>query len=46
MIMLSNAEMIEKLAHELQTLRILELLKDCKTLEEAIDKLRALTENP
>ena len=43
--MSSNAERIEKLARELQTLRILEMLKDCETLEEAIEKLKALTEN-
>ena len=42
----NSAEMIEKLARELQTLRILEMLKDCETLEEAIEKLKALTENP
>jgi hypothetical protein len=40
-----NAERIEKLARELQTLRILEMLKDCESLEEAIEKLKALTEN-
>ena len=41
----NSAELIEKLAKELQTLKILEMLKECETLEEAIEKLKALTEN-
>ena len=41
----NSAELIEKLARDLQTLKILEMLKDCQTLEEAIEKLKTLSEN-
>ena len=42
---MNNLDKIEFLARELETLKILEILKGCETLEEAIEKLTALTQN-
>lgn len=35
-------EMLRELAEENQTRKILEILEDCKTIEEAKEKVRAL----
>lgn len=35
-------EMVRELAEENQTRKILELLSNCKTLEEALEKVKAL----
>ena len=37
------AETIERLAREAEDLRILQLARECKTLEELIEKLDAMT---
>ena len=37
------AEAIEKLAREAERLRLLELARECKDLDEFIEKVRAMT---
>ncbi len=39
------AEVIEKLAREAERLKLLELARSCKDLEEFIEKLEAMTVN-
>lgn len=39
---MNTGEMLRELAEENQTRKILEILKECKTLEEAEEKVRAL----
>ena len=39
---MNTSEKIEELARENQTYKILEILKDCKTIEEAVEKVKAL----
>lgn len=40
--MATAAETIERLAREAERLRIIQLAEDCKTLEELIEKLKAV----
>lgn len=39
---MNTSEKIEELAKEVQTYKILEILKECKTIEEAVEKVKAL----
>ena len=39
---MNACEMIKELAEENQTRKILEILEGCKTLEEAVEKVKAL----
>lgn len=39
---MTSGEEIERLAKENRTWEILEILRECKTLEEAIEKVKAL----
>lgn len=39
---MNASEVIKELAEENQTRKILEILNECKTLEEAKEKIRAL----
>lgn len=39
---MNSSEEIKQLAKENRTWEILEILRECKTLEEAIDKVKAL----
>ena len=41
----NSAETIEKLAKQLERHKLYELANDCKTLEEYIEKLKAIIEN-
>ena len=42
---MNSCEIIVKLAKEARTLEILAMLKDCKDLEEAEQKIKALLKN-
>ncbi|MCR5540078.1 MAG: protein phosphatase [Ruminococcus sp.] len=42
---MNTAEEIEKLAKENRTWEILEILRECENLAEAIEKVRALLNN-
>lgn len=39
---MNTGEMLRELAEENQTRKILDLINDCKTIEEAKEKIRAL----
>jgi len=41
----NNGELISKLSKQLTQRELLELANDCKTLEEFIEKLKAIIEN-
>jgi len=41
----NSAELIEKLSRQVERLIILEMARECETLEELIEKLKTLTEN-
>ena len=41
--MANAAEAIEKLAREAERLRLLELARECKDLDEFIEKVKAMT---
>lgn len=42
---MNNGEQLEKLAKENRTWEILEILRECKDLKEAEEKVRALLNN-
>jgi hypothetical protein len=39
---ITDGELVEKLAREAERLRILEILRESKSLEEAVSKIKAL----
>ena len=41
---MNNAEIVERLAREAERRKILEMLRECKDLEEAVKLLKALDE--
>ena len=42
--MANAAETIERLAREAERLKIIQLAEECKTLEELMEKLKAMSE--
>ncbi|MDR0381187.1 MAG: protein phosphatase [Oscillospiraceae bacterium] len=41
---ITDGELVERLARETERLRILAILRECETLPEAIDKIKAISE--
>jgi len=39
---MNSGEQLRELAEENQTRKILDIIRECKTLEEAVEKVRAL----
>ncbi|MCL2461296.1 MAG: protein phosphatase [Defluviitaleaceae bacterium] len=41
---MNTGELLKEVAEENQTRKILELVKECKSLDEAVEKIKALLE--